>query len=55
MQQAYPDADIQLIPASGGLFEVTVDDALIFSKRAQRRHAAPGEVLELIRQKGLSS
>jgi hypothetical protein len=30
------------------VFEVTVDGQLIFSKKALRRHAEPGEVLTLI-------
>ena len=41
----------RLIPAKGGLFEVTVNDDLIFSKQALGRHAQPGEVRELIRKK----
>jgi len=39
-----------MIPSSGGVFEVAVDDRLVFSKKALGRHAQPGEVLELIRQ-----
>ena len=50
IRQAFPSADVQLIPGSGGVFEVTVDGNLVFSKKALRRHAAPGEVLELIRR-----
>jgi selenoprotein W-related protein len=42
--------DLKMIPSSGGVFEVTVDDRLVFSKRALGRHAEPGEVLELIRR-----
>ncbi len=30
-----------------GVFDVTVDDQLIFSKKEIGRHAEPGEVLEL--------
>jgi len=30
------------------VFEVSMDGALIFSKKALRRHAEPGEVLKLI-------
>ena len=37
-------------PSSGGVFEVTVDGKLVFSKKALNRHAQPGEILELIRQ-----
>ncbi len=39
-----------MVPSSGGVFEVTVDGELVFSKKALGRHAEPGEVLELIRQ-----
>jgi selT/selW/selH-like putative selenoprotein len=39
-----------LIESSGGLFEVTVDGKLVFSKKAVRRHAEPGEVLKAIQQ-----
>jgi selenoprotein W-related protein len=42
--------DLKMIPSSGGVFEVTVDDRLVFSKKALGRHAEPGEVLELIRR-----
>ncbi len=42
---------MRLIEASGGLFEVTVDGELIFSKQELGRHAEPGEVLRLIRER----
>jgi selenoprotein W-related protein len=47
---AFPDADVGLVEASGGLFEVSMDGKLIYSKRAKGRHAEPGEVLRLVRQ-----
>ena len=50
MKQAYPDAEVRLVESSGGLFEVTVDGKLVFSKKAARRHAEPGEVLRAIQQ-----
>jgi selenoprotein W-related protein len=37
-----------LIPSGGGVFEVTLDDTLLFSKRRSGRHARPGEILALI-------
>ncbi len=40
---------MRLIPSSGGAFEVTVDGKLVFSKKARRRHAEPGEVVRLVR------
>jgi selenoprotein W-related protein len=50
LKQAFPDPEVQLIPSSGGVFEVSVDGKLVFSKKASRRHAEPGEVLRLIRE-----
>ena len=50
INQAFPEAEVRLIPSSGGVFEVTVDGNLVFSKKALRRHAQPGEVVELIRR-----
>jgi selenoprotein W-related protein len=47
---AFPDSDVRLIPSSGGVFEVTLDGELLFSKKASRRHAEPGEVLRLARE-----
>jgi selenoprotein W-related protein len=38
------------VPSSGGVFEVTVDGNLVFSKKALRRHAEPGEILKLIKR-----
>ncbi len=34
----------KLIPSSGGVFDVTVNGELVFSKQAVGRHAEPGEV-----------
>jgi selenoprotein W-related protein len=48
LKRQYPDADVRLIQSSGGVFEVTVDGDLIFSKKALRRHAEPGEIVALI-------
>jgi selT/selW/selH-like putative selenoprotein len=50
LKQAFPDAEVRLVESSGGLFEVAVDGKLVFSKKALRRHAEPGEVLKAIQQ-----
>jgi selenoprotein W-related protein len=42
---------IELIPSSKGRFEVTVDDELVFSKATLGRHAEPGEVAGLVRDR----
>jgi selenoprotein W-related protein len=51
LTQAWPETDVGLIPSTGGVFEVKVDGDLIFSKKALRRHAEPGEVVTLIRSR----
>lgn len=38
-----------MLQSSGGVFEVSVDDTLVFSKKSLRRHAEPGELLRLIK------
>ena len=48
LKKAFPDAEIRLVPSSGGVFEVTVDGNLVFSKKALRRHPQPGEIMDLI-------
>lgn len=43
--------ELSLITSSGGAFEFKVDGELLFSKKSkQRRHAEPGEILELFRE-----
>jgi selenoprotein W-related protein len=41
--------EVSLLKSSGGVFEVTVDGKLVFSKKALDRHAEPGEVVRLMR------
>jgi selenoprotein W-related protein len=43
--------DLKLIPSRGGVYEVTVDGDLVFSKKATGRHAEPEEILKAIRSK----
>lgn len=39
---------VALIPGAGGVFEVTIDDELIFSKKGLGRHAEPDEIIGLM-------
>ncbi len=39
----------KLIPSSGGVFEVTIDGELVFSKKQLGRHAEVDEIRELIK------
>jgi selenoprotein W-related protein len=39
---------ITLLPSDGGVYEVTVNGKLLYSKKATGRHAEPGEVAGLV-------
>ncbi len=43
-------ADLTVITGSKGIFDVTVDGEVLYSKHATGRHAEPGEVLRLFRE-----
>jgi len=42
------DIDSRLVPGSGGVFEVTVDGKVVFSKKKAGRFPEDGEVLALL-------
>jgi selenoprotein W-related protein len=42
-------AVLEMVPSTGGRFEVSLDDELLFSKAASGRHANPGEITALFR------
>jgi selenoprotein W-related protein len=42
--------ELTVVTASGGVFDVTVDGDLLFSKQAEGRHARDGEVLTRFRE-----
>lgn len=44
-------AAIQLIKGKDGVFEITVDGDLVFSKRSLGRFPDPGEVVEILRRR----
>jgi predicted Rdx family selenoprotein len=41
--------ELRLVTGSKGVFDVVVDDHVLFSKHVEGRHAEPGEVLERFR------
>ena len=47
MKKKY-DADIELVASGGGVYEITVDGTLIFSKKRLGRFPEDGEVERLI-------
>jgi predicted Rdx family selenoprotein len=44
-------AELTLVTGSQGVFDVEVDGDVLYSKRAAGRHAEPGEVLALFRER----
>lgn len=46
IREAFPDATVELIESSGGVFEVERDGELIYSKKRTGRHAEWDEVRE---------
>jgi selT/selW/selH-like putative selenoprotein len=48
----FPDAQIQLVPSSGGRFEVSRDGVPVFEKSKTGRHARPGEIVALLLSAG---
>ena len=43
-----PDADVKLRRGSGGVFEITVDGRLRFSKKATKRFPTDAELLSTL-------
>jgi predicted Rdx family selenoprotein len=43
--------ELSLVTGSKGIFDVEVDGELLYSKHATGRHAEPGEVLRLFRER----
>ncbi len=44
-------AELTLVTGTKGVFDVEVDGELLYSKHATGRHAEPGEVLALFRER----
>ncbi len=40
-----------MLPSGGGVYEITVDDALVFSKKALGRFPEDGEIVRLIEER----
>ena len=48
IRERFPAAEIEMIPSSGGRFEVTRDGKPVFQKSKLGRHAQPGEIIHLL-------
>lgn len=43
--------DLIVVPSRGGVFEVTVDGELIYSKKETGEHTTPEVILEMLRER----
>jgi len=48
IRQRFPEAELKLVPAKGGRFEIIRDGIPIYEKSKTGRHAKPGEVISLL-------
>lgn len=48
-------ADVTLIPGDSGIFDVTVDEKIIFSKKDVGRYPELGEVSKILRQQAANA
>ena len=48
LKNNFPQADISLISSGGGVFEISINGDLIFSKKALNRFPEDGEIKKLI-------
>ena len=48
LKNNFPQADISLISSGGGVFEISLNGNLIFSKKALNRVPEDGEIKELV-------
>lgn len=42
-------AEVELLPSTGGVFEVTVDGKTVFSKKEMKRFPEEGEIAGLLK------
>ena len=48
LKNNFPQADISLISSGGGVFEISLNGDLIFSKKALNRFPEDGEIKKLV-------
>jgi selT/selW/selH-like putative selenoprotein len=49
IRETFPDAQVELIRSSGGVFEVSRDGELIYSKKQTGRHPTWEEIREKLK------
>jgi selT/selW/selH-like putative selenoprotein len=51
IRRRFPGAQVELIPSSGGRFEVTADGTPVYEKSKTGRHAKAGEIAALLAER----
>ena len=49
IKQEFPGTEVELVRSSGGVFEVTKDEQLIYSKRATGLHPTWNDIVDKLR------
>lgn len=47
-----PGLEVELVRGGGGVFDVSVDGKVLFSKHKEGRFPEPGEILSILRARG---
>jgi len=50
IREEFPDLDVELVRSSGGVFDVSLDGDLIFSKKKVGRHALWEEIRDRLKE-----
>ena len=50
IRKVYKDANIVLVPGFGGVFDIEVDEEVIFSKKKEERFPIEGELVKRIKE-----
>jgi len=48
IRERFPGVEVEMIASGGGRFEVLRDGRPVFQKSKLKRHAEPGEILDLL-------
>jgi selenoprotein W-related protein len=51
IREEFPDAQVELVESSGGVFEVSTDGELIYSKKQTGRHAEWDEIRDRLHER----
>ncbi len=49
LSATFSDIEVKLVSSGGGVFEIMLDDQLIFSKKSLNRFPEHGEIVDLIK------